>query len=319
MRGQKTERFIDCLFVAAAVIAIVMAAGVLYEIVGPVDDWLDRLQQSSIPILPGESLVVECVYPTSTPLPTGTLTPTPTSTPLPTETPTPEPTGKMFGPMNFPPTTEGWPFNFSRLSNNLVDLQNAKAKGFHVLVALTGGKSGYTDSNGCFSLQMWKNRLDANDLAAIQPYVDGGTIVGLYAIDEPHDWTCGPTFTQLDELCTYARQKLPDVKCGFNAPPAWLAGKVSEIDYILTQSNFGRTRDWVAWATEQAGYFPDLPLFLSMNVVTYEPTPAQIREAGIALCNSRAIGVTMWKYPDRFSLPGMKEAMETIADACAGR
>jgi len=225
--------------------------------------------------------------------------------------------------MNFPPTVAGWPFNFSRLGNNLADLQAAKERGFKVLVALTGGKSGYTDGNGCFSLSMWKARLDANNLAAIQSYVDDGTIAGLYAIDEPHDWSCGPSFTDLNAVCAYAHLRLPDIACGFNAPPAWLApgaAQLNELDYLLTQTNFSRTRDWAAWAEEQAGwteqYFSGRPLYLSMNIVTYSPTPAQIQAAGEALCRSSAQLVTMWKWPDRFGESGMLAAMEAIAAAC---
>jgi hypothetical protein len=34
-------------------------------------------------------------------------------------------------------------------------------------------------------------------------------LLGLYAIDEPHDWPCGPSFEDIDAACAYAGQKWP--------------------------------------------------------------------------------------------------------------
>jgi len=202
------------------------------------------------------------------------------------------------------------------------DLAVARAAGLRVLVALTGGRSGYTDSDGCFSLEMWRAALDRNDLAAVQPYVNDGTVAGLYAVDEPHDWSCGPTYTELNEVCRYANGRLPGIRCGFNAPPAWLADGLGETDfdqlgYLFTQTNFQRTSDWSGWAERQideAAWF-DGPLWLSMNVVTGNPTVAQIQDAGVALCQA-GDGVMMWRWPTGFDRPGMAEVMQEIATAC---
>jgi hypothetical protein len=278
---------------------------------------------------------------TNTPEPVNTNTPepapsnTPTPTPLPTNTPvppspspTPEPgTGKPFGPFNFPPDQSAqWPFTLTRLGRDLSQYEDAYQRGVKVLAAITGGHSSYTNANGCFDLQMYKDALDRQDLPAFQAYVDNETVVGLYAMDEPHDWgnDCGPTFHDLNEICKHAHLRLPGIQCGFNTPPEFLqpGAPYSDIDFLFTQTNFQRTSDWSAWATaqfQQAAWF-DGPLYLSINAWTGSPTAVQIGDAAVALCESPAAGVMMWKWnqPDYNSLPGMPKEMKRAAKACAG-
>ncbi len=233
---------------------------------------------------------------------------------------------KPFGPFDFPPSeAEDWPFTASRLGRGASDLAAARAAGLGVLVALTGSRSNYTAANGCFSLSMWRAALDGNDLAAIQPYVDDGTILGLYALDEPFRWAndCGPTYVELNEVCRYANQRLPGISCGVNAPPGWLAQGLGETSYdqfgyLFTQTNFQHTHDWSAWAQQQladAQWFNG-PLWLSINVSTANPTLAQIRDAGVTLCQTDAAGVLMWKWPVGFGRPEAYQAMAAIARAC---
>jgi len=233
---------------------------------------------------------------------------------------------KPFGPFDFPPSqVSDWPFTASRLGRTLSDLQRADAEGMQILIALTGSRSNYTDRNGCFSLELWKDTLDSANLAAIQPYVDNGTIAGLYAVDEPFDWAgdCGPTYREINELCRYANQRLPGIRCGVNAPPSWLAQGLSQtnydqLGYLFTQTNFRRTSNWAAWANRQfsdASWFNG-PMWLSVNVDIDQPTPSQIRQAGIDLCQSPAAGVLMWKWPIGFDQPGIEEVMSDIARAC---
>jgi len=274
-----------------------------------------------------EPTATDTPEPTNTPTLTATPEPTPMATPTVTATPTatPEPgIGKPFGPFNWVPDGE-WPFTASRLGRDLSHYELARQHGVTVLAALTGGHSSYTDGNGCFSVQMWQDALDRNNLTAFQSYVNDGTIGGLYAIDEPHDWgnDCGPTLADIDAICGYAQQRLPGILCGVNAPVFWLSGYDYEhLGFIFTQTNFQRTSDWAAWAEQQfadAVWF-DGDVWLSINAYTSNPTAAQIRDAAIALCQSNAAGVMMWKWgqPDFNSLPGMREAMEEAAAACGG-
>jgi hypothetical protein len=210
----------------------------------------------------------------------------------------------------------------TRIGYDLAALEATRQHGLKAFIVLTGAHSNYTDAGGCFSLSMWKAALDRRDAASILPYVQDGTIIGLYAVDEPYDWgnSCGPSFVELDAACEYAHQQLPGIACGYNAPPAWMAqgAPYQHIDYLFTQSNFQRTQDWQTWANNQladAAWFVG-PLYLSINVSEYNASTSQIQAAGVALCRSQATGVMMWKWPDRFSEAGMREAMAAIAAAC---
>jgi len=260
-------------------------------------------------------------------MPTATVTvqATSTATPEPTSTATPGPGGKLFGPFNWP-VDDTWPFTVTRLGRDLSQYEDAYQRGVAVLAAITGGHSGYTDSDGCFSLEMYKGVVDRQNLAAFQGYVDNGTIVAFHAMDEPHDFgECGPTFEDLNEICKYIHLQLPGAKCLFNAPPAWLAqgqDVLTDLDLLFTQTNFQRTEDWVAWAEQQfedAAWFSG-DMWLSVNGYTGGPTAQQIRDAVIDLCRSDAVAVMIWKYglPDFETLPGMRAAMEEAAGVCAG-
>ncbi len=236
----------------------------------------------------------------------------------------------LFGPFNYIPATDDWPFSLTRLGRSVADLQAAREHGDKAFVALTGSHSNFTDENGNFSLSLWRDSLDRNNLEAIQPYVNDGTIVGLYAVDEPFDWNggTGPTLAEIDAMCAYAGQQLPGIACGVNAPASWLSGyDYQHLGFIFTQSNFQRLTSpaaWANWADQQAqtsSELIDVPLYLSVNAYTGSPTAAQIQDAALALVNSgHAKGVMMWKWglPDFNSVPGMLDAMSTVAEASIG-
>jgi hypothetical protein len=243
----------------------------------------------------------------------------------------PSGTGKPFGPFNWPASlADEWPFTASRLGyyneQSLPELDAASRNGVSVLVAMTGGRRRYTDANGCFSLQMWKDEFDRRDLTPLLPHVDDGTVIGLYAMDEPHDWSCGPTYIELDEICAYVHSKIPNLPCGFGgASPAWFEQGLGEtdfsnVDYILVQYSlrYAPVQEWIDYQLGHAGWFHG-DVWFSMNIDAYSPTPQQIQDTCIALCQSDAAGVTMWKWPLHFDEPGMREAMENIAATCAGQ
>ncbi len=284
---------------------------------------------ATLPLATTEPTLSPSRTPSATPGPTDTPVLTPQATPAATPAPpsTSAITGKLFGPFNISPSeASGWPFSVSRYGFDPDELEIARANDFHILAALTGGHSRFTDTDGCFSLEMWRAAFDRWEPASIQPYVDDGTIVGLYAIDEPHDWgnSCGPTYTDLNAMCQHVHERLPNLACGFNTAPEWLEQGLNEtdfgeVDYLFTQYNLrqGNIHHWVERQFDHARWF-DGDIWLSFNVVTGSPTPEQIREIGTVLCQSDAVGVTLWKWGPRFEEPGMREAMEAIAEACRG-
>jgi len=201
------------------------------------------------------------------------------------------PMGKLYGPFDWVP--DGTPYTLTRLSST-ASLDEAQSQGVKVLFAPSWW-SRVRDSNGCLDVQKWKSDFDA-DVPSLQPYVDDGTVIGIYALDEPHDQGCIPTKAQLTELCDYSKSRFPGLSCGYNAPPDFMEGV--GVDYLFTQTNFIKTQDWGTWAQaklNEAAWFNG-PVYLSINAYTGNPSAEQIENAAIALCQSNAAGVMMWKW-----------------------
>lgn len=218
--------------------------------------------------------------------------------------------GKLFGPFDYVPDGSQ-AYTLARLSG-ISQLHEAKAHNVKVLYAPSWW-SRVRDANGCLDVEVWKSDFDA-DAPGMRPYVDDGTVIGLYALDEPHDQDCLPTKAQLTELCDYSRARFPDLPCGYNAPPAWMEGV--DVDYLFQQTNFTKTLDWSKWAEQQfraASWF-DGPIYLSINAYTGNPTDQQIIDAAIALCSTDAAGVMMWKW-QYVSERDLSEAIEYCANA----
>ena len=234
----------------------------------------------------------------------------------------PPPAGKptYFGVFGIPPDkAHDWPFTVSRAGpEDMSQLQGAGLKG---LVALTGSKKNYSDASGCFQLGMWKQALDRHDAAHIQSLVDQGVLLGLYAIDEPHDWPCGPSFEDIDAACAYAGQKWPALKCGVNAPPAWLkpgASKLTHVGFLFFQysNKKGTPAEWLKEQLADASWFHG-DIWLSIQLLQPRLSVSEFRNAGLTFCNARPAGLLMWKWSDEwFAQPGVSAAMREVATAC---
>jgi len=238
------------------------------------------------------------------------------------------PEGKLFGVFNFPPEEKAdWPFTATRLGGDPAKLSAAASAKMKVLVALTGSKKGYTDSKGCFSQSLWRARLDEAPAETIRKYVESGTIIGLYAIDEPHDWgksgSCKEvSYTDIDAACGYARQKWPGISCGVNSPPGWLKKGLKEtsfshLGFLFTQYNTsrGNVDHWIDKQLKDAGWFKG-KIYLSINTVANSPSTNELLKAGTALCKAPINGVFMWRWPEGINKAGMQETTREIAKIC---
>lgn len=226
----------------------------------------------------------------------------------------------LVGVFGLPPDRAGdWPFAVTRAGpDELPQLQGA---GLKALVALTGSKRNYSDSRGCFQLALWKQALDRHDVARIQGLVDQGVLQGLYAIDEPHDWPCGPSFADIDAACAYAGQKWPKLKCGVNAPPGWLRpgrAQFGHLGFLLFQYASGRgdPRAWLAKQTAEADWFHG-DIWLSIQLLKPRMSVSEFRQVALQFCSARPAGLLMWKWSEEwFVQPGVLSAMQEVATAC---
>lgn len=227
----------------------------------------------------------------------------------------------LLGVFDFPPEqADKWPIAVTRVS--AAGLEASRAAGMRVLVALTGGRRNFSDSRGCFSLERWKRALDRHDPRAIARFVEDGTIVGLYAMDEPHDWECGPTFEEIDSACGYALSKWPNLPCGVNAPPGWLAHgreRLHHLGFLFTQYSLrrGDVQTWVDRQIADAGWFRG-DLWLSIQVLKPEMSAKQFELAGVVLCKVAPRGVFLWKWSEAwFGQPAVRRSLEVVRKVCS--
>ena len=72
-------------------------------------------------------------------------------------------------------------------SDLLSNLAAIKANGGKVILSLTGSQKYFLDADGHFSFTKWKGRVDRFRSVNFSSYINDGTIVGHYLIDEPYD------------------------------------------------------------------------------------------------------------------------------------
>jgi hypothetical protein len=106
----------------------------------------------------------------------------------------------------------------------LRDLAAIRARGGRVVLNLAGGQPRFTDRKGHFSLSMWKASVDRFKHINFSSYINDGTIVGHYLLDEPTDksnWR-GTAVSQatVDEMARYSKQRWPRMATIVRAEPA---------------------------------------------------------------------------------------------------
>ncbi|HEY8259416.1 MAG TPA: hypothetical protein VIG08_17290 [Gemmatimonadales bacterium] len=113
----------------------------------------------------------------------------------------------------------------------------ARAKGMHVVLAMTGGSHDRYKTAGVFDMAKWKAAVDAYNTQAVRDAiaqgVADGTVVGNSVMDEPHQYdglspdptkSWGPigtmTVARVDTLCGYVKSIFPTLPVGVGHDPA---------------------------------------------------------------------------------------------------
>lgn len=106
------------------------------------------------------------------------------------------------------------------LLNNLATI---KSRGGRVFLALAGNQYYYKNADGTFSLSKWKARVDRFRRVNFSSYVNDGTVIGHYLIDEPYDpanWAGKPIpGSTLEEMAKYSKQIWPNLTTLVRAEP----------------------------------------------------------------------------------------------------
>jgi len=272
--------------------------------------------------------------------------------------------GIPFGPFqNWSGTTllpNSQSFNLSMDAVNadfIIDrINNARAKGVKLILAMTGGKHSNYLTGGVFDMAKWIAKMETFNTSAIKAAIAAGvadgTIVGNDVMDEPNvsgagdGNTWGPpgtmTKARVDSLASYAKSMFPSLPAGVahkhNRFEPTKSYKV--IDYINDQYDAGQGdvtafRDAGLALARRDGHaiifsmnlldggtvIPGCPIPETGGVGTYgdrcRATAAQLEQWGLVL-GPAGCGLTMWRYDSTFmAAADNQRAFKSVADRLA--
>ncbi len=161
-------------------------------------------------------------------------------------------------------------------TNILTWLAEARGKGGRAVVKLSKGKDSYIkNGDGTFSLSKWKSLVSRYRTVNLNPFIQDGTIVGHYLIDEPHlasRWGGRPISQQtVEEMAAYSKQLWPEMATLVRVAPSWLSNASTtyrHLDAGWTQYTVGKgdAAKWVA-AETSAAKRKGLGLVVGLNVI----------------------------------------------------
>ena len=224
-------------------------------------------------------------------------------------------------------------------SNILSWLSGARQKGGRTVIKLCKGKDSYVkNSDGTFSLSKWKALVSRYRNVKLQPYIDDGTIIGHYLIDEPHRasrWG-GRAISQktLEEMAQYSKQIWPSMATLVRVAPSYLASasityRHLDAGWAQYQTGKGDAAKWVA-ADAAAAKRKGLGLLVGLNVINggngsskirgtrsgqWSMSATEIRSYGSAMLgNSLACGFFNWQHDtDYFDRSDIRKAMADVS------
>jgi hypothetical protein len=246
--------------------------------------------------------------------------------------------GIPFGNFAQPSTEFGAQFNggLKIIAPNLLlaELATIKARGGRVVLNIAGGQSRYTDANGHFSLKLWKESVDRYRGVNFSSYINDGTVISNYLIDEPHDeanWNgVKVTPATLDEMARYSKQLWPSLPTVVRAYPDYLAGLVGKYRYLDAAwvqyvYRFGDIEDFARKHASLADS-KGLTLIAGLNTLEGGPdkrqlTATQLESWGSALLSSiQACAFISWMYDANYlGRAEIRSAMTSLAAKAENR
>lgn len=261
--------------------------------------------------------------------------------PDPQDSVAPPPThiGIAFGPAQQLPADFSSEFSgtvYTAQSTILADLQAARRNNMRVFVSFTGNEQWNRDQNG-FSMTLWKNRVDRFRSVDLKSFIEDGTIIGHFILDEPSDpnnWNGHVVpLPQIDEMAKYSKEIWPDMPTIIRAWPHFLKGyDYRYLDAVRFQyhARFGAVNDFIATNMREAKEL-GLALVGGLNVLAgggadggipgyndgrYAMSAAQLRSWGaLFLAESDFCAIILWEYhPAYFSRADIKAAFSELSE-----
>ncbi|MGH7508211.1 MAG: hypothetical protein ACREMZ_01920 [Gemmatimonadales bacterium] len=216
----------------------------------------------------------------------------------------------------------------------LGELAAIKAKGGKVVLMFAGNERHYKGRDGHFDLGMWKARIDRFKGVNFSSYINDGTIVGHYLIDEPNDannWHGKPIApATVEEMAKYSKQLWPNMVTIVRTEPAYLnqwSGKYQHLDaawaqYVARKGDVGSFINRNVSDAQKKGLGLVVGLNISKGSLTKSQLSAtQIKTWGsVLLSSSYPCAFISWKYDAKYlQRSDIQQAMAALADAARKR
>jgi hypothetical protein len=118
------------------------------------------------------------------------------------------------------------------------ELKAIRARGGRVVVAFSGSPKYYRE-NGHFSFEKWKSRVKRFKGINLSQFIQDGTIIGHYMIDEPNDpanWRGRPVSpATLEQMAKYSKQLWPRMPTIVRVEPGYLGRNHHYLDAAWAQ------------------------------------------------------------------------------------
>jgi hypothetical protein len=207
----------------------------------------------------------------------------------------------------------------------LKELQASKARGGKVILALSGAPRYYVDGAGNFSLTKWKERVNRFRNVNFRSYIEDGTIVGHYLIDEPNDaanWNGREVSAgTVEEMARYSKSLWPTMVTIVRAEPKHMGTNHRYLDaawaqYLYRRGNVNEYIKDVVGDAQRRG----LALVVGMNVLKggsphgTRMTASEVESWGSALLSSSyPCAFINWEYnSDYHNSSSIRSAMSSL-------
>jgi hypothetical protein len=209
----------------------------------------------------------------------------------------------------------------------LSELSAIRSRGGKIVLMMAGSQPYYLNRDGTFSLSKWKERVNRYRNINLSSFINDGTIIAHYLIDEPYDAhnfggkpVSGAT---LEEMAKYSKSIWPSLKTVVRAEPyeiKW-SGTYRALDAAWAQylARKGNVNDYLERNVSQAKQM-GLGLVVGMNIVKGGTpngtwmTPSEVEKYGSALLNTDyACAFISWQYnSDKLDNSAMRSAMSAL-------
>lgn len=204
------------------------------------------------------------------------------------------------------------------------ELQQIKSRGGKAVLALSGSPKYYLDGK-YFSMTKWKQRVNRFKGVNFRPYIDDGTVIGHYLIDEPNDpanWGGRPVSSStVEEMAKYSKDLWPNMPTIVRAEPKHMGDNHRYLDaawaqYLYRRGNVNEYIKDVVGDAQRKG----LQLVVGLNVLKggnpngTNMTGSEVEQWGSALLSSSyPCAFINWKYTSSYmNASSVRSAMSAL-------